>query len=405
MLRVMALIVALLFAVPAVLLFAAPVAASGSLVIAGGALADDNAQVWSAIVTAAGGPSAAIAVLPTASDYPEETAANTARVLERHGARPFIVPLPGIAGAFAGTAVTADDAVYARRIGEAGGVFLTGGAQARLVDALTTGDGADRPVLAAIRAVLARGGVVAGTSAGAAVMSNPMFRDPEDQLILATQGLKPGRDTGTGLGLLPVGWLVDQHFLARGRIVRLALALAATQARYGLGIDENTAILIHNGVARVIGAGGVVLLDATAARQDQRRGRTRLTGIGFSLLRGGDSIHMADGAIRQELDPRQPVPLPKVDGYAPVMLVPDVTAPGALERMAERVAQGTTPSATGLLANWDGARDRRGHGVALTLRRGALVRLSRDTAANASVAGLTLDMAPVRLRKRLYKHF
>jgi cyanophycinase len=137
----------------------------------------------------------------------------------------------------------ADDAATAAEIRAADGVLITGGDQRRLAERLG-GSAAEQ----ALHQAFAAGACIAGTSAGAAVMSS---------LMLA------GRSLSDGVGLLP-GAIVDQHFSQRRRMRRLLRAVASRPELLGLGIDEDTALVIH---ARrgyeVVGAGAVTVVDAT----------------------------------------------------------------------------------------------------------------------------------------------
>jgi cyanophycinase len=253
----------------ALLLFVATAATSfatqpkGTLVIIGGAAKPETADIWRTIVTAAGGKGAVIAVFPTASDDPEDSGAYTSDILKKYGAVPFVVPLTANQKAFDGKRATANDGIWINRVVRARGVFFTGGAQERITDALLTREGGDTPMLAAIRKVYSTGGVIAGTSAGAAIMSDPMFRDPADQLILAQRGFVWGKDIGPGLGFLPKEILVDQHFLARSRLLRLLLAMRDQKIPIGIGIDEDTAVAMRGQSMKVIGKSQIVIATET----------------------------------------------------------------------------------------------------------------------------------------------
>ena len=104
---------------------------------------------------------------------------------------------------------------------------------------------------AAIRAAQAAGGLVAGSSAGAAMMSQPMIlggTSIESVVHGVTDDPKrPGLLMGTGLGFFPLRACVDQHFIKRGRLGRLVVAMAEAGVRRGFGIDENTALLVEGG--------------------------------------------------------------------------------------------------------------------------------------------------------------
>jgi hypothetical protein len=107
-----------------------------------------------------------------------------------------------------------------------------------------------------------------------------------------------------GLGFFGRGML-DQHFLARGRIGRLLVAvLDAESPQIGLGIDENTALVVDGDTAFVVGASGVVLVDG---RSVQRAGPHRGSGLRVSLVGAGDVVDLATFDVRRE-GSKRPVP-------------------------------------------------------------------------------------------------
>ncbi|MCB9897299.1 MAG: cyanophycinase [Planctomycetes bacterium] len=221
----------------------------GPLMPIGGAEAKDGAMsVLARFVELAGGAAAEIAIVPTASRlrdtglrYEELFAAlgaRTARSLRfrsRHDAEQKT-----LRAALAG----------------ASGIFLTGGNQSRLTRVLR-----DTPCGDALLEANRRGVIVAGTSAGAAVMSDPMIAS-------GSAGLRPRRGMVTlepGLGLA-AHWVVDQHFGQRRRLGRLVEAVLAL-GRPGLGVDEDTAAVLHaDGSVEVVGSGAVTLVRAGAGR-------------------------------------------------------------------------------------------------------------------------------------------
>ena len=108
---------------------AAPADPKGSLVIIGGGLRANNAEVWERIVALAGGKGARIAVLPTAAENPAKEAELTVAALKRYGVRAFVVPVaPRLAGKddVASARKAADDPALAAAVRKAGGVFFTG---------------------------------------------------------------------------------------------------------------------------------------------------------------------------------------------------------------------------------------------------------------------------------------
>ena len=273
---------------------AAPSGPRGSLVIIGGGLRVNNADVWEKIVALAGGKGARIAVLPTAAQTPAKEAQLTVDALNRYGARAFVVP---VAPMLAGTDVrkAADDPALADAIRKAGGAFFTGGDQARITGSLRRADGSNTAVLDALWALYRRGGVIAGTSAGAAIMSSTMFSDPPLEVMpVLKNGVADGKDVAPGLGFVGDDVFVDQHLLARGRFGRMLPAMLAKGYTLGLGIDENTAAVV--GPARdvtVIGYRGALVLDLAGATTDKSKPGFNLANARISYLDSGDRFNLA----------------------------------------------------------------------------------------------------------------
>jgi cyanophycinase len=274
---------------------ATPPVAPGPVVAIGGALREGNAPVWERLVELAGGPGARIAVLPTASDDPARTAASTVATLRRHGAEAFELPVaPQLAGSDAQAA--ARDPRWVARVHDAHGVFFTGGEQARIVDTLAPG-GQPSPLLEAIRALHARGGLVAGTSAGAAVMSHAMIRDAENLVEVLKGRMREGQELGTGLGFAGDRLIVDQHFLERGRLGRLLPVLVERGLTLGLGVSEDTAAILQGEELEVIGSGGVLLVELDEADRARDRQPFLLRNARLALLGAGDRVNLRTRTI------------------------------------------------------------------------------------------------------------
>ncbi len=228
------------------------------LAVIGGRLEDSNAAVYDEMRRLSGGR---ILVFPTASAEPIEVAAEQVAAFRAHGFEAETAPLHGGPG---GTG--ADDAALAAMIAAFGSVYFTGGDQAKIVAALAPGDGEGRETaaLAAIRRLLAAGGLLAGSSAGAAMMSGPMLLGGTSLEALVhgvtADPARPGLLMGRGLGFFPFG-IVDQHFIKRGRLGRLVVAMRAAGVRRGFGIDENTALFVEGAAGRVIGEYGMMVVD------------------------------------------------------------------------------------------------------------------------------------------------
>jgi cyanophycinase len=135
----------------------------------------------------------------------------------------------------------------------AAGVFFTGGDQLRISSQM-----GDTPVEAKVREVLQRGGLVAGTSAGASMMSETMLVRGSNQESYRIGDLH----MAPGLGLVR-DMIIDQHFAERGRIGRLLGAVAHNPRVLGVGIDEDTAVIIEDGRMRTIGRGAIYVVDGT----------------------------------------------------------------------------------------------------------------------------------------------
>lgn len=139
-------------------------------------------------------------------------------------------------------------------IRNATGIFFTGGDQLRITS-LFGGTQCEN----AIKEAYEKGVVIAGTSAGASMVSETM--------IIAGKGEKSPQlnslEMAPGLGLLP-GVVVDQHFAQRGRLGRLLTAVAMQPGILGIGLDEDTGIIIKDGISQVLGSQTVTVVDGRA---------------------------------------------------------------------------------------------------------------------------------------------
>jgi cyanophycinase len=134
-------------------------------------------------------------------------------------------------------------------------IFFSGGDQLRITSQI-----GGTPVFDRVNEIYATGGVIAGTSAGASIMGqNMLVKGPNSSSSRAGDiRMAPG------LGLLP-NVIIDQHFAERGRIGRLIGAVSQNPGELGIGIDENTAIVVRGEQFSVIGNGAVYLVDASSA--------------------------------------------------------------------------------------------------------------------------------------------
>ncbi|PVM93656.1 cyanophycinase [Caulobacter endophyticus] len=170
----------------------------------------------------------------------------------------------------------------------AAGVFFSGGDQLRISSQV-----GDTPIEARIREIWRTGGLLAGTSAGASVMSDTMLvrgASAETHRIGDLQ-------MAPGLGLVR-DMIIDQHFAERGRIGRLLGAVAESPRVLGVGIDEDTAVILEGEAFCVIGSGAVYIVDAegvTASNVADAKPERALsmTDVKLHVLSSGDRFDLA----------------------------------------------------------------------------------------------------------------
>jgi cyanophycinase len=225
----------------------APGATRGWIVpIGGGEEKENDPRILRRFVDLCGGAAADIVVIPTASRL-ADTGARYERIFDGLGAG-RVEAVEFLARS------DCDDPERLERLSRATGVFLTGGNQLSLSTTL-----GGTPVARMLRARNAEGVHVAGTSAGAAFISEHMIAFGEDgpSPVAGSARLAPG------LGLTNKV-IIDQHFRQRDRIGRLLTALAYNPFAVGIGLDEDTAAFIRpDEVVEVEGSGGITLVDAS----------------------------------------------------------------------------------------------------------------------------------------------
>lgn len=236
----------------------------GTLVIVGGAMRDP--QIFDRFLQLAGGSDAPIVVIPTAGGAPDYDSswggmaafgeAGASRITLLHTYDPEV----------------ADRGDFAAPIREARGVWFTGGRQWRIADAYL-----GTQVEVELRALLDRGGVIGGSSAGATIQGEYLARGDS-----STNTVMMG-DHEEGFAFVK-GVAIDQHLLQRNRQFDLLEVIAARPDLLGIGIDEDTAIVVRADGFEVIGRGYVAIYDA------QRRIDS---GGDFYFLAPGDRYDLA----------------------------------------------------------------------------------------------------------------
>jgi cyanophycinase len=383
---------------------------AGTVVAIGGALRDDNAAIWSRLVALAGGRGARYVVLGTASGDPQRSAARVVALLESQGATAASLPVaPKLPGVDVAQAVR--DPELIAQVNAANGVFFTGGAQERIVDAMQPG-GQPTPLLEAIRGVLERGGVVAGTSAGAAVMSHVMFRDAPDLLAVMKGTLRDGKEVDRGLGLAAPALFVDQHFLRRGRLGRMLPLMQSQGLQTGIGVEENSAVILRGHEVEVVGEGGALFVDLRDAASDPKRGAFNVSGVRLTFLGDGDRLDVHTRALTPSAAKLAGTRIdPRTAGFEPSLEDPpfllDVLGEGAILRAMSFVLDGPAAEIRGLAydARPDAGAPRdvgfefrfyRGPGTA-----GWYADILGDDA--YTIANVRLDVVPVKVAQPLYK--
>jgi cyanophycinase len=253
----------------------------GPLVIIGGA--EDKTgecRILREFLRLGGGAEARVLVMTVATELPIEVGMDYVEVFKRLGAadvRTFDVSDR--------KAANRDSAVELIR--EASCIFFTGGDQLRITKLL----GGTR-IDAALHDTLARGTPLAGTSAGASMMSSTMIVEGEAETNprISIVQMAPGMEFVDGV-------VIDQHFAERGRLGRLLSAVAQYPHHLGLGIDEDTAVVVRGQTFRVIGRGAVSVVDAglltcTNLETVSKDGALALCGVKLHILPDGYGFHL-----------------------------------------------------------------------------------------------------------------
>jgi cyanophycinase len=301
----------------------------GHLLIIGGA--EDKLrqrQILSRFVSLAGGPEAKVAVVSTASSLGDE-ATELYRSLFRS------LGIPDVRGLRPLTREDANDPASRDAVADATGIFMTGGNQLRL-SSVIGGTLLGRAIVERHR----HGVIVAGTSAGASAISTHM-------VAFGTSGTTPKQrmtQMSAGLGLLP-GVIIDQHFEQRNRIGRLLALVAGSPSLLGIGIDEDTALLVSpSGVGEVLGKGSVTILDPAKLQTDayevKRHRPIMVSGVTLHSIPSG---YRFDLRKRRLLAPLRPVAASERDlaqlrtaGNVTRRLIQRIAAEGADDSAPER---------------------------------------------------------------------
>ncbi len=270
----------------------------GHLLVIGGAEDKYNERrILKKFLSLAGGENAEILIVPVASDYPEFAADVYSQAFRNLGvANPRVLRATSRQDVFQADPDELLDGVT--------GVFISGGDQMRLVSLLGGTKFAEK-----LRKLVRETNIVlAGTSAGAAGMSAAMIVRGE----ATSHPQKSSVRLSPGLGFLK-NIIIDQHFTERGRISRLITAVSYNPYNLGVGIDENTAIILDGkGVLQVFGQGSATIVDGSKITYNEiaevaEHDSFSVCGLQMHILRDGLIYDYHD---RHPLQPAQEFLLP-----------------------------------------------------------------------------------------------
>lgn len=302
---------------------------TGTLLVIGGGLDDDNRDVYERFVQLAGGPERARIVVATAASGDQDDAA-------RGKIESFRTWCPRAKVDVIRRETSAQETI--RLVDQATAIFFTGGDQKRITERYRPGD-QPTPEYDAIMRLLARGGVIAGTSAGDAMMGEVMFHTGRsaEALGIRSNRTQTGADDDAdqkelpplgpriGPGMKMVPWVfTDSHFFERNRVGRLVAAQEQVGQRLGIGVGEDACVEINLSTGIMTGVSVADSLLVDVARMS-REGLAR-NGCVARVITRGTSVNLVQ---RLRAKPAQPTPRPAGE----VTLVP-VVEPGQNRQLA-----------------------------------------------------------------------
>lgn len=293
---------------------------NGHLVIVGGALGSTNADVYNQYISLAGGKEKAkIGIIPAASGNLKSSNAFKSDLVKLYGVpegNVSILPLAMVDDSKTKDVdeskwmANADRQATMDQIKDLTGIWFVGGDQTRITKVLLKGDGTQTLALKAIWELYTKGGVIGGTSAGAAIMSQPMLAGGNslgainygftNEYIDENDQLNGPAYLENGLGFFQYG-IVDQHFDARARLGRLAVTAWEFKNSYkrAYGVDENTAMIFHGATKtfEVAGAGGVTVVNMTMAKKNAKISQAAIQDVLLSFVSPGDTFNVVNGKM------------------------------------------------------------------------------------------------------------
>lgn len=383
--------------------------AEGHLLAVGGMLRASNVEVYEKFVELAGGPTQArIAIMPTASGS-QSSSKRFMGELQALGVPAERISIIGIDKQ--NYLNTMNDAAVLKPLAEATAVWFVGGDQARIARALYNADGSESATLKTVRGLYDKGGVVAGTSAGASVLGATMptaYGVVMDTLDFGVAARADQRGTALlkGAGLFKAG-IIDQHFdqieeTSTGRAARMASYLVGQQPAKGFGLDTNTAIWVQpGGRLQVLGEGYLTVMDASQARKRFGIYGTELHNVRLSMLGHGDSYDLGSGKT-QPAAGKQAIAAGN-EYLVGNQLITDLSGVSAISRaVLYGLADNTAARQQGLMTRYNPANGYH-YGYRFTFAKAdgfAAYSEFHDALTNYSVRGVRLDIEPVDARLR-----
>lgn len=280
----------------------------GKLIIAGGNLSYCAAMIHRRLMEYAGGAYAKLAIIPTASGQdPASTIEYVKELWIKLGADPsniIVLPVYGEEGKGWREPALGDEGSILNMLEGITGAWFTGGDQYYVHKAFVRKDGSDTKALEYLKKVFRNGGVIGGTSAGAAIMSEVMIASGDNATALSSpilygyEGYDDSDESGEanlrivkGLGFFTEG-IIDQHFDKRPRLFRLIRSLTdyGSNLHMGYGVSEDTAMVYDRETKNitVLGRGGVYIIDCSKAEKARDIDSVTVKNVVVNVIKEGD---------------------------------------------------------------------------------------------------------------------
>ncbi|HEV2707393.1 MAG TPA: cyanophycinase [Pyrinomonadaceae bacterium] len=284
------------------------------VVIGGGEDKEGDREILKEFARLARGARARIVVMTVATDHPEEVGREYKDVFRQLG-----VDDVEVVDVSSREHATHEDSL--EKISKATALFFTGGDQLHITSLL---GGTEMQKLITKR--FERGMLIGGTSAGAAMMSNSMILGGGSEENPRAEAVK----IGPGMDFL-VGAMIDTHFSQRGRHGRLLTAVAHYPQDLGLGIDENTALIVDHTEFEVIGEGAVTVFDAGAMSYTNLPYVEECGGLALYEV----SVHVLPAGHKFDLANRKPI-IPETEDGTRVRKKTKSSDSGATRKQSKR---------------------------------------------------------------------